>query len=199
MSAPPRHVGVLLYEGVEELDAVGPWEVLSHWTRNHPGDGWTASCLAPGGGDVTAAKGLRIGAHHAWDEAPALGLLLVPGGDGKEALMGDEACLAWLREQRARVPLVTSVCTGALVLAAAGLLAGRAATTHWAYLDRLRAIEPTADVRPGARVVDDGDLVTSAGVSAGLDMALHLVARLAGVERARQVRRAIEYDPAPPV
>jgi len=95
--------------------------------------------------------------------------------------------------------LMTSVCTGSLVYAAAGLLAHRPATTHWASLDVLAELDPTIDVRADERFVDDGDIVTSAGISAGIDMALHLVGRLAGIERARQVRRGIQYDPAPPV
>jgi transcriptional regulator GlxA family with amidase domain len=94
---------------------------------------------------------------------------------------------------------MTSVCTGSLVYAAAGLLADRPATTHWASLDLLRELEPRVELRPDDRFVDDGDLITSAGVSAGIDMSLHLVARLAGVERAREVRRYIQYDPDPPI
>jgi transcriptional regulator GlxA family with amidase domain len=91
------------------------------------------------------------------------------------------------------------VCTGSLVYAAAGLLAGRPATTHWASLDLLQELEPTLELRPDERFVDDGDLITSSGVSAGIDMALHLVSRLVSVERAREVRRYIQYDPQPPV
>ena len=94
---------------------------------------------------------------------------------------------------------MTSVCTGSLVYAAAGLLAGRPATTHWRALDELAALDPSIVLKADDRFVDDGDVITSAGVSAGIDMALHLVVRLAGVERARQVRRGIQYDPEPPV
>lgn len=158
--------------------------------------GIVLSCLSSDGGAVTAAKGLVLGAHHAFDAAPPLDVLLHPGGHGKEKLLGDAAYLDWVRGQRAAVPLMTSVCTGALVYAAGGLLSGRRATTHWAFLDRLRELEPTVDAQAHARYVDDGDLITSAGVSAGIDMALHLVARLAGADRARQVRHAIQYGPA---
>ncbi len=94
---------------------------------------------------------------------------------------------------------MASVCTGSLVYAAAGLLTGRPATTHWASLNLLSELDPTVITDVDARFVDDGDLITSAGVSAGIDMALHLVARLAGTERAREVRRGIQYDPHPPV
>jgi transcriptional regulator GlxA family with amidase domain len=194
-----RHIGLLLFDDVEELDAVGPWEVLASWTRFFPDDGWSVSCLSKSGGPVTAAKGLVLGAHHAIADAPALDVLLHPGGQGTRPMLRDTEHLDWVRRQRAEVPLLTSVCTGSLVYAAAGLLAGRPATTHWQSLDLLRELEPTVEVRPDDRYVDDGDLITSSGVSAGIDMALHLVARLVSVERAREVRRYIQYDPAPPV
>jgi transcriptional regulator GlxA family with amidase domain len=133
------------------------------------------------------------------DELGDLEILIYPGGQGTRAHLLDAPLLDWLRVRRARTPLMTSVCTGSLVFAAAGLLHGRPATTHWASLELLGEIDPSVRVDADARFVDDGDVVTSAGVSAGIDMALHLVARLAGVERARQVRRGIQYDPAPPV
>jgi len=195
----PRHIAILLFDGVEELDAVGPWEVLSFWTINHPEDGWDVTCLSEGGADVTGAKTLVLGAHRAVDDAPALDVLIHPGGRGTRRLMIDSGHLEWVRAQRAAVPVMASVCTGSLVYAAAGLLAGRPATTHWASLNLLSEIDPTVKTDVDARYVDDGDLVTSAGVSAGIDMALHLVARFAGTDRAREVRRGIQYDPRPPV
>ena len=194
-----RHIGLLLFDDVEELDAVGPWDVLSHWTQHYPDDGWSVSCMSADGGSVRAAKGLVLGAHHSVADAPPLDVLLHPGGRGTRPLLRDEAHLAWVRDQRATVPLLTSVCTGSLVYAAAGLLTGRPATTHWAAFDELRALDDTVDLRTDDRFVDDGDVITSAGVSAGIDMALHLVVRLAGAHRARQVRRGIQYDPAPPI
>ncbi len=194
-----RQIGILLFDDVEELDAVGPWEVLAYWTRNHPEDGYAVSCLSPDGQPVTAAKGLVLGAHAAVADAPALEVLVHPGGRGTRALLRDPAHLDWVRWQRREVPLMTSVCTGALVYAAAGLLQGRPATTYWGAVDELRGLDPSVEVREDDRWVDDGDVITSAGVSAGIDMALHLVVRLAGVERARQVRRGIQYDPRPPV
>jgi len=199
MAASAKHIGILLFDDVEELDAVGPWEVLSHWTRNHPEDGWSVSLLSRDGGPVTAAKGMVIGAHCALPDAPPMGVLIHPGGQGTRRLMSEDEHLAWVRAQRGLVPLMTSVCTGSLVYAAAGLLAGRPATTHWGALDELAAADPSIEVRPFDRYVDDGNIITSAGVSAGIDMALHLVVRLAGPERARQVRRGIQYDPTPPV
>ena len=197
--AGPRHIGLLLFDDVEELDAVGPWEVLAYWTQQHPEDGWAISCLSADGAGVTGAKGLVLGAHHSLDDAPALDVLIHPGGQGTRRLLRDPEHLDWVRAQRAEVPLMTSVCTGSLVYAAAGLLTGRPATTHWASLNLLSELDPTVRTDVAARFVDDGDLITSAGVSAGIDMALHLVARLAGTERAREVRRGIQYDPHPPV
>ena len=194
-----RHIGLLLFDGVEELDAVGPWEVLAYWTLQHPEDGWAVSCLSVDGKEVTGAKNLVLGAHHSLENAPRLDVLLHPGGIGTRRLLRDPEHVAWIRAQRAAVPLLASVCTGSLVYAAAGLLSGRRATTHWASLNLLSELDPTVIPDVEARFVDDGDLITSAGVSAGIDMALHLVARLAGVDRAREVRRGIQYDPQPPI
>ena len=194
-----RHIGLLLFDDVEELDAVGPWEVLAYWTLHHPEDGWAISCLSADCGDVIGAKGLVLGAHHSFVDAPTLDVLIHPGGQGTRPLLRDPEHLDWVHAQRAVVPLMASVCTGSLVYAAAGLLKGRPATTHWASLNLLSELDPTVMTDVAARFVDDGDLITSAGVSAGIDMALHLVARLAGTERAREVRRAIQYDPYPPV
>jgi len=194
-----KHVGIVLFPDVEELDAVGPWEVLSFWTRVFPQDGYAVSCLSRAGGLVQCAKGLEVRAHHSYADAPPLDVLLYPGGLGTRPQLHDDAQLDWVRRQRADVPLMTSVCTGSLVFAAAGLLSGRPATTHWACLEQLAELDPSIEVRPRERFVDDGDIVTSAGVSAGIDMALHLVSRLAGIDRAREVRRGIQYDPAPPV
>ncbi|MBW3640767.1 MAG: DJ-1/PfpI family protein [Actinobacteria bacterium] len=194
-----KRLGIVLFPDAEELDAIGPWEVLAFWTRSYPDDGYAVTCLSRAGGPVPLAKGLTVQAHHSFADAPPLDVLLYPGGQGIAPLLQDERELDWVRTQRAVVPLMTSVCTGSLLYAAAGLLAGRPATSHWASLDVLAGLDPSIDVRRDARFVDDGDLITAAGVSAGIDMALHLIVRLVGADRARQVRRGIQYDPAPPV
>jgi transcriptional regulator GlxA family with amidase domain len=142
---------------------------------------------------------LAVQAHYSYADAPPLEVLVYPGGKGTRPQLEDESQLNWVRRQRLEVPLMTSVCTGSLVFAAAGLLAHRPATTHWGSLETLAQLDPTIGVRTDERFVDDGDVVTSAGISAGIDMALHLVSRLAGVDRAREVRRGIQYDPAPPI
>jgi transcriptional regulator GlxA family with amidase domain len=192
-------IGILLFDDFEELDAVGPWEVLAYWTRSYPDDGWAVTTFSRDGAPVTAAKGLVVTPEHSYVSVPRLDVLLYPGGHGTRAHLSDDAQLEWLRKRRADVPLLTSVCTGSLVFAQAGLLAGRPATTYWDCTDLLHDLDHTIEVRPDDRFVDDGDVITSAGVSAGIDMALHLVARLAGRERAREVRRGIQYDPEPPV
>lgn len=194
-----KTIGVVLFDGFEELDAVGPWEVLAYWTRQHPEDGWAVTTLSRDGRPVTAAKGLVVVPEHSYADVAPLDVLVYPGGRGTRAQLTDPDQLDWVRAQRRSVGLLTSVCTGSLVYAAAGQLAGRPATTHWQYLDQLAELDPSVTVRPDDRFVDDGDVITSAGVSAGIDMALHLIVRLSGPERAREVRRGIQYDPAPPV
>jgi transcriptional regulator GlxA family with amidase domain len=194
-----KHIGIVLFADVEELDAIGPWEVLAAWTSYFPDDGYTVSCLSRSGGLVQCAKGLVVQAQHSFTDAPPLDVLIYPGGQGTRPQLHDDDQLSWVRHQRSTVSLMTSVCTGSLVYAAAGLLSHRPATTHWASLDLLAQLDPTIDVRRDERFVDDGDTITASGVSAGIDMALHLIVRLVGADRGRQVRRIIQYDPAPPV
>ncbi|MBD8077553.1 DJ-1/PfpI family protein [Cellulosimicrobium arenosum] len=192
------NVGVLVFDGAEELDVVGPYEVLAHWAR-HSELKPHVSTFSPDGAGVRLAKGLCLVPDRSAADVGPLHLLVYPGGRGTRRLLADSEHLEWLRATRARTPLVASVCTGSLVLAAAGLLAGRPATTHRDHYDELARIDPTVVLDTEARFVDDGDVVTSAGVSAGIDMALHLVARLESDDAARAVRRGIQYDPDPPV
>jgi transcriptional regulator GlxA family with amidase domain len=192
-------IGIFVFPGVEELDFAGPWEVLRAWERIAPDDGQQVLLLAREEGTLRCAMGLRVTPDATWADAPPLDVLVYPGGQGTVAQLGDETIRVWLRGMAAAGTLMTSVCTGALVFADAGLLDGRPATTHWASLEQLAALGHDVRVRPDDRFVDDGDVVTSSGVSAGIDMALHLVDRLAGRDRARQVRRFIQYDPFPPV
>ena len=192
-------IAVVLFDGVEELDFAGPWEVLAAWATQYPDDGVTVFTVADTTDVLRCAKGLRVVPDHTWETAPAADVILVPGGAGIYPQLENPAFLDRLRAHNKRGTLVTSVCTGALALAAAGLLRDRPATTWWGRHDRLAELEPTVEVRPDDRFVDSGEIVTAAGVSAGIDMALHLVARLHSVERARDVRRYIQYDPEPPV
>lgn len=192
-------IAVALFDGAEELDWAGPWEVLSAWAAGWPADDATVFTVAATGDVVTCAKGLRVVPDHSWATAPDFDVLVYPGGRGTRSQLDDDRVLGWIAIQAAGGTLLASVCTGSLVLAAAGLLDGKPATTHWASLEKLGTLGAGIDVRSEARFVDAGPVITAAGVSAGIDMALHLVARLASVERARDVRRYIQYDPEPPV
>jgi transcriptional regulator GlxA family with amidase domain len=192
-----RRIGIYLFDLVEEIDAIGPWEVFAWWTHAFPEDGWEATTFSKDGEPVTGDNTLVVHPHHSIATVPALDVFVHPGGDGHLTMIEDKAHLGWLRDQRSRVPLMTSVCTGSVVFAAAGLLRGRPATSHRNSLDHMVSIDPTIEPRPGVRFVDDGDVITASGLSAGIDMALHVVGRLAGPERARQVREGINYAPGP--
>jgi transcriptional regulator GlxA family with amidase domain len=183
-------IAILLYDRFTALDAVGPYEVLSRL----PGASVTFTGVATE--PVRTDTGsLSLVVERTLDELARPEIVLVPGGPGEVATRAQPEALEWLRDVHATTRWTTSVCTGALVLAAAGLLTGKRATTHWlarAELARLGAL-PVAE-----RVVFDGKLVTAAGVSAGIDMALALAAEIAGVEVAQSIQLGIEYDPQPP-
>lgn len=181
---------ILIFDGLTALDAIGPYEVL----RSVPG--WEVDFVAKSSGEIRTDSGfLGLTADKSLAEAGTPEIVLVPGGMGNRALLDDEEVLGWLREVDATSTWTTSVCTGSLVLGAAGLLEGKRATGHWLQLEPLRAYgaDPV-----GGRYVQDGKLITAAGVSAGIDMALHLVTLEAGPEVAQAVQLAIEYDPQPP-
>ncbi|MCS0637582.1 DJ-1/PfpI family protein [Streptomyces sp. LP05-1] len=188
-------VGIFVFEDAEELDVVGPWEVLGFWAAHVAAAPVRVLAIGREEGTVRCAKGLRLGVDHGVASAPALDVLVHPGGDGTAVLQRDAAHLGWLRELRDRGVLLASVCTGSLVLAAAELLKGRPATTHRDFAGELAALDATIDVRAAERYVDDGEILTSAGVSAGIDMAFRLVERLDGPEAAAAVRRGIQYEP----
>jgi transcriptional regulator GlxA family with amidase domain len=192
-------IGICVFDGAEELDFVGPWEVLAMWAHQWPDDGVEVFSVAQRDGVVECAKGLRVLPDHTWETAPAIDVVVYPGGRGTRDQIGDGEIEGWVRARAAGGARLTSVCTGSLVFASAGLLDGRPATTHWGSIDHLGRLGDDIEVRPDDRFVDDGDVITASGVSAGIDMALHLVARLHSPERARQVRRAIQYYPDPPV
>jgi transcriptional regulator GlxA family with amidase domain len=191
------NIAVVLFDGAEELDWAGPWEVFAAWRDGWPDDGLQVFTVAWTAEPVVCAKGLRVLADHTWDTAPEADVVVWPGGFGTRRMLGDEGVRTRVRSLAERATVMASVCTGSLVYADAGLLAGQRATTHWGAIDLLAGLG--ADVDPDARYVDHGDVITSAGVSAGIDMALHLVARLHSRERAAEVRRYIQYDPEPPV
>lgn len=192
-------IAIAVFPDVEELDFVGPWEVLRTWQLWWPDDGAEVFTIAESAEPIRCAKGMVVTVDRTWDECDRPDVLVYPGGQGTRPQLKEAALLERLRTMAGAGTLMTSVCTGSLVFAAAGLLDGRPATTHWASLDKLGELGTDVEVRPDDRYVDSGEVVTAAGVSAGIDMALHLVRRFAGEERAREVRRFIQYDPQPPV
>ena len=183
-------IAILLFDRFTTLDAVGPYEVLSRLPDAE------VVLVAEQAGPVTNDVGsLSITATATLDEVPSPDLVLVPGGPGQAELMSDGPVHRWLRAADRTTTWTTSVCTGSLILAAAGLLAGRRATTHWLAVDQLPAL---GAVVADQRVVFDGKYVTAAGVSSGIDMALTLAGRIAGDDVAQLVQLGIEYDPEPP-
>ncbi|WP_024761489.1 DJ-1/PfpI family protein [Streptomyces exfoliatus] len=183
-------IAVLLYQGFTTLDAVGPYELLARLP------GAETVFVAKEAGPVRNDQGsLALVADKTLAEVPSPDIVLVPGGPDARVAMDDPEILDWLRTADATSTWTTSVCTGSLILASAGLLKDRRATTHWLAFDELRAlgVEPT-----GERVVFDGKYVTAAGVSSGIDMALHLLGRIAGDETAQTIQLLTEYDPQPP-
>jgi transcriptional regulator GlxA family with amidase domain len=185
--------GILLFDGVEELDFAGPYEVFT--TAKKEGD--SVVTIARTAAPIRGFNGLRVVPDHGFDDAPALDVLLVPGGMGTRPLAKDAPTLEWIERVAADCTWVTSVCTGAILLHAAGLLAGKQCTTHWAYIPTLTE-EPDVTVLEDVRYVRDGNVVTAAGVSAGIDMSLWLVGQMYDVKHARDVQLMMEYNPAPP-
>jgi transcriptional regulator GlxA family with amidase domain len=190
-----RSIAIVIFPAVEELDFVGPWEVFTFLRSIEP-EACEVFTVSENGGEVRCAKGLRVIADYSFDSAPKADIVLVPGGMGTRTEVDNPRLIDYLRRAAGTAEVSTSVCTGAFLLERAGLLTGKRATTHWASLDRLRALGTVEVVEE--RWVDEGAVITSSGVSAGIDMALYLVGRLWGPETARRVQKGIEYFPAPP-
>jgi cyclohexyl-isocyanide hydratase len=185
----PFEIGLLLFPDITQLDLTGPYEVFIKFPDAKVRLIWKS--LDP----VTAGGGMRILPDTSFADCPQLDLVCVPGGAGMNPLLNDDETLAFIRSQALEARYVTSVCTGALVLGAAGLLKGKRATTHWMSHDMLSAF---GAIPVNERYVIDGNIVTGGGVTAGIDFALGIAADLHGEELARAIQLAIEYDPAPP-
>lgn len=191
-------VGLLVFPDVEVLDVCGPFEVFSvtrldEARRREEPSPFDVRLVALDPGHVMASGGLELVPHHTIADCPPLDILVVPGGWGTRRLFGDERVRDWLRERAPTVKTLASVCTGAMLLGAAGLLDGRRATTHWRSLEWMRSALPAVHVEDDLRVVEDGGVYTSAGISAGIDMALKLVARWHGPAIAEATARQMEY------
>jgi len=193
-------VGIFVFDDVELLDFAGPYEVFTTAAHLHEEDHPSAaplfevSTIAAAGEPIRSRAGLRFSADHDFSSHPAIDLLLVPGGRGAQEIAEPEVVTRWIAAVAARSRITASVCTGAFLLAEAGLLDGLSATTHWEDVGDLGSRWPSVDVVEGVRWVDEGAIVTAAGVSAGIDMSLHLVERLASRDLAQRTARLMEYD-----
>jgi len=185
--------GVLIFPRVEELDFAGPWEMLTMWQAHAHGP---EKCLivAQSTAPVVCAKGLSVNPHVSFADCPPLDFLLVPGGQGTRQEVDNPELITFIAAQAGHCQAVVSVCTGSFLLHRAGLLSGKRATTHWGSLDRLRALGDVTVVEE--RFVRDGNIWSSAGVSAGIDLTLALIASVAGEEAAGKVQFAAEYYPS---
>lgn len=195
-----RTVGIVIFDEVEVLDFCGPFEVFSVvrplGKTEDASRLFTVLTVAQEARLIGCRGGLLVQPHHTIDDHPPLDILVVPGGPGTRQERCNDTLLDWIAGQNSRTELTTSVCTGAFLLAERGILDGRPATTHWASIEWMRDQYPAIDIRADARVIDTGHVVTSAGVSAGIDMALHVVARLHGSEAAAWTARRMEYEPS---
>jgi transcriptional regulator GlxA family with amidase domain len=188
-----RRVAIVLFDDVEVLDFAGPFEVFSVTGRRQSLQPFDVYTVAERPGAVIARNGLSILPKHTLANAPRPHILVVPGGYGTRREMHNRVLVEWIGERAADSELVLSICTGALLLAKAGLLDGLAATTHFGALDLLREIAPQTTVHGDRRFVDNGRIITSAGVAAGIDACFHVIARLLGAETALETARYIEY------
>ena len=195
-------IGVLIFDDVEELDFVGPWEVwnMVNTVSRHHGDPepFRVRLISPDGKQVRAVKGMRVLADTAMADVEKLDIICVPGGNGTRVVMQNPEFIEWVQRLAKQAKWITSVCTGAFVLAQAGLTKDKRLTTYWVAFEEFETLGLPGTLVPNVRYVRDGNVLTSAGVSAGIDMSLWLVGELLSPQFARDVQRAMQYDPAPP-
>lgn len=189
-----RNVAIFIFDDVEALDFCAPFEVFSVTKRRDGGSPFNVYTVAEERRPVIARGGLSVNPRYSFGDCPLPDVLLVPGGHGTRREMENATALDWIKRRASEAELVLSVCTGALVLARAGLLDDLTATTHASALNLLREVAPNTIVDETKRYVDNGKVIVSAGVAAGLDMSLHTIARLLGSKTARETARYIEYD-----
>ncbi|MFC8055596.1 DJ-1/PfpI family protein [Bacillus cereus] len=187
-------VGIFLFDDVEVLDFAGPFEVFSV-TEVHEEKPFTVYTVSQNGEMITARNGLNVKPDYSIEDLPPVDILIIPGGKGvRENEVKNETIINWVRQQMKEVKLMTSVCTGALLLAKAGLLEGLQATTHWASIQTFKKDFPNVEVMENVKFVDEGHIITSAGISAGINMSFHIVKNLLGVEIAEETAKSMEYD-----
>lgn len=191
-----RTLGIVVFDDVEVLDLAGPFEVFSVCGRRNQLDLFHVMTVSETGRPITARNGFVVVPTHSFATCPALDVLLVPGGFGTRTQMKNPVLLEWIVDKARNAEYVLTVCTGSLILGSAGLLDGLHCTTHFMAFDELRSAAPKSTIHEGARIVDNGPVVCSSGVSAGIDMSLHMICRLHGDDMARETARYMEYEGA---
>jgi len=189
-----RNVAILIFDEVEVLDFCGPFEVFSVTGRSRTQKPFEVYTVAEKAEPVMARNGLSVNPRYTLGDCPPSEILLIPGGQGTRREMHNQVLIDWIKERAAGAELVLSVCTGSLLLAKAGLLDGLAATTHHGAMDLMRETAPRTMIQPERRFVDNGRILTSAGVSAGIDLSFHVIAKLLGDEVAKETARQMEYN-----
>lgn len=191
----PKNTAILIFDEVEVLDFAGPFEVFNVTTSGQSNEQvFNVFTVAEKPGAVSARGGLSVNPAYTFGDCPKPDILLIPGGFGTRQEQHNQVLLDWIQTQFSDLEFLLSVCTGSLILGRTGLLDGLSATTHWAAMDELRAAAPNTTICPTDRYVDNGKVVTSAGVSAGIDMSLHVVQRLLGADVAAATARSMQYD-----
>lgn len=193
-----RTVGIMIFPDAELLDFAGPYEAFVAAADEHGERLFNVFTVAEHPDELRARAGLRVTPDYTFATAPEIDILVVPGGYGTRREIENPSAIAWIRAVAGQTDITTSVCTGSFLLAQAGLLDGKRATTHWGSIQRMRDAFPHVTVVENARWVDAGSVVSSAGVSAGIDMSLHVIERLHGAETAARAARFMEYDYWPP-
>lgn len=201
-AAPLKRIGVFIFDDVEELDFVGPYEVFTMINtmleyQNKP-KAVEVILISETGGDITGKKGMRVGAHAAMNDISQLDIICIPGGQGTRAQINNHNVINWIKTIAPACEWITSVCTGSFILAKAGLTEGKKISTFWGAFDEFEQLGLKGELQADVRYVRDGNLVTSAGVSAGIDMAIWLTGQIYSPALARLVMRGMQYNPAPP-
>ncbi|MFK3959944.1 DJ-1/PfpI family protein [Pseudalkalibacillus hwajinpoensis] len=191
-----RLVGILLFNEVEVLDFAGPFEVFSITTLLESNvKPFVVKTISENGEMIRARNGLNVQPDYSFGDYPSFDIVIIPGGYGAEQIeINNPRVIEWIQHQKSKVELMTSICTGALLLAKAGVLDGKKATTHWMDLDRLEEEYPEVSVQRNVKFVDEGSILTSGGISAGINLSFHLIARLHGKEVALKTAKQMEYD-----
>ncbi|WP_394186777.1 DJ-1/PfpI family protein [Metabacillus halosaccharovorans] len=191
-----RTVGILLFNEVEVLDFAGPFEVFSITTLLESNEKpFIVKTISENGELVTARNGLKVKPDYSFANHPSFDIVIIPGGFGAEQIeINNSSVIEWIKNQQSRVEFMTSICTGALLLAKAGILDGKKATTHWMDIDRLEQEFPNISVQRGVKFVDEDSIITSGGISAGINMSFHLISRLHGKDVAIKTAKRMEYE-----